>query len=387
MTPEAAPSRSPDSLVAVPMELTVLMPCLNEAATLGACIDDAKSFLQRSGVCGEVLIADNGSSDGSVQIAELHGARVVNVDLPGYGEALRAGIADARGQFVIMGDSDMSYNFTALDAFVESLRGGADLVVGNRFQGGIAPNAMPWLHRYVGNPVLSFLARRLFRLPVRDFHCGLRGVRRDTAGSLPFRSSGMEFASEMIIRCAFEQLLIDEVPTTLRPDGRDRAPHLRRWRDGWRHLRLLLLYSPRWLFLYPGLAATMVATVLAIVAVAAASGESGVRYGMAAVGMLGIGLQSVCFAVLSKVWGGRLGLLPRDVTVARFTARFPVGLALLVAVAGCLVGAGMLVAGFRHHGVDAYDILGVGSIVLSVQVGLNSCLIAVATLGLDHTGG
>jgi glycosyltransferase involved in cell wall biosynthesis len=361
-------------------ELTIMMPCLNEAATLGACIDAARSFLSRSGVSGEIVIADNGSTDGSIDIAEAREARVVHADRRGYGEALRAGIAAATGDYVIMGDCDMSYDFEHLDSFVDSFRAGADLVVGNRFLGGIEPGAMPWLHRYIGNPILSFLARRLFRIPVGDFHCGLRGVRRETAGALPFRTGGMEFASEMIIRSAFADLDIVEVATTLRPDGRDRPPHLRRWRDGWRHLRLLLLYSPRWLFLYPGLLAVAVATALSGAAIAASSTESGIRFGMAAIGLWGIGMQSVCFAVLSKVWGARLGLLPGDVRVARFLERFAVGPYLLLSVAWTLFGVTLLIAGFRSHGVDAFDILGIGSIVLSVQFGLNSCLIAVATL-------
>jgi glycosyltransferase involved in cell wall biosynthesis len=363
-----------------PIELTIMMPCLDEAETLGDCIDAANAYLKRSAIAGEVLVADNGSTDESIEIAKARGARVVHVERRGYGEALRAGLAAAAGDFVVMGDSDMSYDFEHLDAFVDAFRSGADLVVGNRFQGGIQPGAMPWLHRYLGNPVLSFMARRLFRIPVGDFHCGLRGARRVTAGSLPFRTGGMEFASEMIIRCAFAGLEIVEVATTLRPDERGREPHLRRWRDGWRHLRLLLLYSPRWLFLYPGILAVLVAVAISFAAIVAPSTESGIRFGMAAIGLWGIGMQSVCFAVLSKVWGARLGLLPDDVRVALFAQRFAVGRYLLIAVAWLLVGATLLAVGFARHGVDAYDILGVGSMVLAVQLGLNTCLIGVATL-------
>jgi glycosyltransferase involved in cell wall biosynthesis len=371
-----------DELVsgAGPIELTILMPCLNEAATVGGCIDAANSYLRRSVIVGEVLVADNGSVDGSIEIAQARGARVVHVDRRGYGEALRAGLAAAAGEYVIMGDSDMSYDFEHLEAFIDSFRSGADLVVGNRFQGGIQRGAMPWLHRYIGNPILSFIARRLFRIPIGDFHCGLRGVRRDTAGALPFRTGGMEFASEMIIRCKFAHFTISEVSTTLRPDERDRPPHLRRWRDGWRHLRLLLLYSPRWLFLYPGMVAIAVAVVMSIAAISASSVESGVRFGMTAIGLWGVGMQSVCFAILSKVWGARLGLLPGDVRVARFVERFAFGRYLLVALAWIALGITLLVVGFQRHGVDAYDVLAVGSLVLSVQLGLNSCLVAVATL-------
>lgn len=362
------------------LELTILMPCLNEEVTLGDCIDAANRYLSRTTTRGEVLVADNGSTDRSIEIATTRNARVVHVAERGYGAALRSGLSAADGEFVIMGDSDMSYDFEHLDAFVDAFRAGADLVVGNRFLGGIEPGAMPWLHRFIGNPVLSFIARRLFRIPVGDFHCGLRGVRSETAGALPFRTSGMEFASEMIIRCKFADLKIVEVATTLRPDERDRPPHLRRWRDGWRHLRLLLLYSPRWLFLYPGLLAVGVAAILSGAAMAASSDESGIRFGMTAIGLWGIGMQSVCFAVLSKVWGARLGLLPGDVRVARFAEQFALGRYLLIAAYGFVLGAVLLAIGFGRHGVDAYDILGAGFLVLSVQLGLNTCLVAVATL-------
>jgi hypothetical protein len=236
------------------IELTILMPCLNEAETLAVCIDKARGFLERSGVVGEVLIADNGSTDGSQLIAEAHGARVAAIPERGYGAALIGGIHAARGRFVIMGDADDSYDFENLDLMVERLRGGDELVMGNRFKGGIRKGAMPFLHRYLGNPVLSFLGRLLFRIPVGDFHCGLRGFSRESALKLRLKSSGMEFASEMVVKAAFHGLKMGEVPTVLSPDGRSRAPHLKTWRDGWRHLKFLLLHSPTWLFIYPGLA-------------------------------------------------------------------------------------------------------------------------------------
>lgn len=234
------------------LELTILMPCLNEARTVVACARKAQAFLLRHEVRGEVLIADNGSTDGSQDLARACGARVVQVAERGYGSALRAGIEAAQGQFVIMGDADDSYDFSALAPFVAELRGGAQLVVGNRFRGGIAPGAMPPLHRYLGNPVLSFLGRRFFGGPLRDFHCGLRGFERRAMLALHLVTPGMEFASEMIVKALQAGLRVAEVPTTLVKDGRDRPPHLNTWRDGWRHLRYLLLYSPRWLFLYPG---------------------------------------------------------------------------------------------------------------------------------------
>ncbi len=235
------------------IELTILMPCLNEAETLATCIDKAQSYLTRSGVCGEVVIADNGSTDGSQEIARAHGARVVPVSERGYGAALLGGIQAARGQYIIMGDADDSYNFSRLDGFVGKLREGYDLVMGNRFKGGIAPGAMPPLHRYLGNPVLSGIGRLFFSSGIGDFHCGLRGFRKAAIDGLGLRTTGMEFASEMVVKSTLSKLRMTEVPTTLAKDGRSRPPHLRSWRDGWRHLRFLLMYAPRWLFLYPGL--------------------------------------------------------------------------------------------------------------------------------------
>ena len=232
-------------------ELTILMPCLNEAATVGACVAAARGFLARAGIQGEVLVADNGSDDGSTEIAAAAGARVIRVPQRGYGHALRAGIEAAAGRYVIMADADASYDFGALEEFVAKLRAGYPLVMGNRLKGGIRPGAMPPLHRYLGNPLLSFIGRLLFRTRVGDFHCGLRGFERSAALGLDLRTPGMEFASELVVKAALAGWRIAEVPTTLHPDGRGRAPHLRSWRDGWRHLRFLLLFSPRWLFLYP----------------------------------------------------------------------------------------------------------------------------------------
>ncbi len=234
-------------------ELTILMPCLNEAETLATCIDKAMLFLKRSGVSGEVLIADNGSSDGSPEIAGRHGARVVQVKEKGYGAALLGGIQAARGTYVIMADADDSYDFAHLDGFVAKLRQGCELVMGNRFLGGIKPGAMPPLHRYLGNPVLTGIGRLFFKSPSGDFHCGLRGFSKQAIDRLELQTTGMEFASEMVVKATLHGLRIAEVPTTLSPDGRSRPPHLRSWRDGWRHLRFLLIFSPRWLFLYPGL--------------------------------------------------------------------------------------------------------------------------------------
>lgn len=235
------------------MELTILMPCLNEEETLEICIQKAISFLRENSINGEVLISDNGSTDNSIEIAEKNGARVVHATTKGYGSALLTGIREAKGQYVIMGDADDSYDFTNLMPFVSKLREGYDLVMGNRFAGGIEPGAMPWSHRYIGNPVLSFVGRVFFKSRIRDFHCGLRGFNRDTILELNLQTTGMEFASEMIVKAELYKIKISEIPTTLKKDGRSRPPHLRSMRDGWRHLKFLLIYSPNWLFLYPGI--------------------------------------------------------------------------------------------------------------------------------------
>jgi hypothetical protein len=328
-------------------ELTILMPCLDEAETLAGCIDLAQGYLRQRRIDGEVLIADNGSTDGSIEIATSHGARVVNVPVKGYGAALQHGIGAARGRFVIMGDSDGSYDFAALDPFVERLRAGCDLVMGNRFRGGIARGAMPFLHRYLGNPVLSYLGRLFFRIPVGDFHCGLRGFRRDRMIALGLRSRGMEFASEMVVRSALSGFVIAEVPTTLAPDGRSRPPHLRTWRDGYRHLRFLLMLSPRWLFLYPG------ATLIALGAIAQAAILAGpVELGpmvlgihtmLYAGGAVVIGLQMVLFSMVVKVSGVAHGVLPRNRTFDRFVSVFSVErgvvAGLLLALAGFALAA------------------------------------------------
>jgi glycosyltransferase involved in cell wall biosynthesis len=229
------------------------MPCLNEEETLATCIRKAQRAIADANIAGEVIVADNGSTDGSIEIAEQLGARVVRVTAKGYGNALMGGIAASRGKFIVMGDADDSYDFGHIPRFVEQLRRGSDLVMGNRFRGGIQKGAMPALHRYLGNPVLTKVGRVLFRSSAGDFHCGLRAFRKDAYERMGLRTTGMEFASEMVVKAALFKMRIAEVPTTLAPDGRSRPPHLRTWRDGWRHLRFLLMYSPRWLFLYPGI--------------------------------------------------------------------------------------------------------------------------------------
>jgi glycosyltransferase involved in cell wall biosynthesis len=298
------------------LELTIVMPCLNEAETLASCIKKAQRWLSRNHVAGEIIVADNGSADGSQTIATVMGARVVQVAEKGYGNALRGGILAARGKYVIMADADDSYNFSNLSPFLQKLRAGYELVMGNRFAGGIQPGAMPLLHKYLGNPVLTGIGRLFFRSPCGDFHCGLRGFSKAAVMSLDLRTSGMEFASEMVVKSTLNKLRITEVPTTLSPDGRSREPHLRSWRDGWRHLRFLLLYSPRYLFLYPG-ALLMLAGLATGLWLLPGSRTVGhvtfdvhtLLYSAAAIVT---GFQAVNFAVFTKIFGVTAGLLPPD---------------------------------------------------------------------------
>src|SRR6185437_13787027 len=257
----AAPC-APAAQVARAIELSIVMPCLNEAETLGECIRKASACLDNNGICGEILVGDNGSTDGSRELAGLLGARVVAVPLRGYGAAIYHASLAARGRYVIVGDSDDSYDFTGLMPFVDKLRAGYDLVMGNRFLGGIKPGAMPWKNRYLGNPALTSIGRLFFRSPASDFHCGLRGYRLDAFNDLDLRMTGMEFASEMVIKATLKGKRIAEVPTTLSPDGRSHRSQLRPWRAGWRHLRFMLLFSPNWLFFYPGAALILLGALL-----------------------------------------------------------------------------------------------------------------------------
>ncbi len=331
------------------------MPCLNEAETLAICIAKASSFLQSSGIKGEVLIADNGSTDGSRKIAEAAGAVVVPIEERGYGAALAGGINAARGRYIIMGDADDSYDFSRLDAFVAQLRDGADLVMGNRFAGGVAPGAMPWHHRYIGNPVLSALGRLLFRTPIRDFHCGLRGFSRAAVLNLNLRTTGMEFASEMVVKATLARLDVREVPTTLAKDGRSRPPHLRSFRDGWRHLRFLLLFSPRWLFLYPGIALLCLGLLVGAILLPGPLRLGGVSFDvhtfLVAALCIIVGLQSISFAVIGRRFASRYGFIPRSGSYDRLLEGLTLERILLVAVLLMMIGFAALVWGVGEWAV------------------------------------
>jgi hypothetical protein len=338
------------------------MPCLSEAATVATCVAKARAFLQRSGIQGEVLVADNGSTDGSQLAAERAGARVVHVDRRGYGAALAGGIAAARGRYVIMGDADDSYDFARLEAFVEKLREGYPLVMGNRFRGGIEPGAMPRLHRYLGNPLLSFIGRLFFRARVGDFHCGLRGFDREALLGLGLRTRGMEFASEMVVKAALAGWRIAEVPTRLHRDGRGRASHLRSWRDGWRHLRFLLIFSPRWLFLYPG-CALLVAGIALTTALyfkpmqllGAGLDIHSMLY--ASAGAL-LGMQLCLFSLFARVSAQAADLLPRRPALDRLLRLLTLERGLLAGAATALCGLLWSASAFwqwREEGFGALD--------------------------------
>jgi len=344
------------------IELSIVMPCLNEAETLATCIDKAQGYLQRSGVVGEVIVADNGSTDGSQDIARAHGARVVDVPAKGYGSALMGGIDAARGEYVIMGDADDSYDFSRLDPFVERLRAGDELVMGNRFKGGIAEGAMPPLHKYLGNPVLSWIGRMLFRSPIGDFHCGLRGFNRRSILNLHLQTTGMEFASEVVVKSTLGGLRVSEVPTTLDKDGRSRPPHLRSWRDGWRHLRFLLIFSPRWLFLIPGAVAFFIGLL----------GTLFISFGPIILGDIGfdvssqvylaaltvVGYQSVLFAILTKIYAQHEGFrIPRSRNFDRLERRISLESGALVGLAIFVIGLAIAIWQFSMWAASGFGAL------------------------------
>jgi len=332
-------------------EISIVMPCLNEAETLAACIQKARQGLDSAGVRGEVLIADNGSTDGSIEIAEKAGARVIRVKEKGYGSALRGGIQAAHGRWVVMGDSDLSYDFSKIDGFVDKFRQGYELVMGCRLPRGggtIAPGAMPWKNRWIGNPSLSFIGRLLFNCPAQDFHCGLRGFSREAFQKMELKTTGMEFASEMVIKATLKGFRIAQVPITLHPDGRSRPPHLKPWRDGWRHLRFMLLFSPRWLFIWPGLALVLLGLALGIPLgfgpLHIGSVQLDTNTMLVAGAMLIVGLQVVFFGLVTKLYCVAQGLLPESRQLTTILGLFSLERGILAGLVIIAIGMGFLMA-------------------------------------------
>jgi len=381
-----------------PIELTIVMPCLNEALTLETCIRKAKSFLDTSGVRGEIVIGDNGSTDGSQDIARRNGARVVDVPIRGYGAALYDASMAARGRYIVMGDSDDSYDFTRLMPFLEKLREGYDLVMGNRFAGGIGSGAMPWKNRLIGNPVLSGVGRLFFKIDARDLHCGLRGYSMEAFKRMDLRTTGMEFASEMVIKATLLDMRVTEVPTTLSPDGRDRPPHLRPWRDGWRHLRFMLLYSPRWLFLYPGILLVLLGLTVGAVLLGGPLHVGRVYVDVHTLFFAGIavliGYQAILFATFSRIFAANTGLIPQHRVLDRMFdyLTLEVGLIagtvlLLVGLAGSIYSV-LLWDQHRFGTMDPRQLLrlvipsGV-CLALGFQTVLSSFFLSVLGLGLN----
>lgn len=373
----------PEVTASPAIELSIVMPCLNEAETLATCIVKANRFLATSGVVGEVVIADNGSTDGSQDIARNLGARVVDVPRRGYGAALQAGIEASRGRFVAMGDSDDSYDFEGLMPFVLKLRDGFDLVMGNRFQGGIKPGAMPPLHRYLGNPVLSFAGRLFYNAPIGDFHCGLRAFRRDAILALGLRTTGMEFASEMVVKATLAHVPMAEVPTTLSPDGRSRPPHLRSWRDGWRHLKFLLTFAPKWLFFYPGAALALTGLVLLAALLPGSVRIGSVTLGVhtllfAAAGVI-IGAQLMSFAVVARLFGVRERLWPPSPRTDLARRWFTIDRT-------CVAGAVMLVTGILLAVAAVGDWAGTGFSTMDVEATMRLAIPSVLLCALGVQG-
>lgn len=371
------------------MEVSIIMPCLNEAETLETCIRKAQWFIAENDLAGEVIIADNGSNDGSQEIARRLNARVIDVPAKGYGSALKGGIAAARGQYIIMGDADDSYDFSNLNPFLVKLRNGYDLVMGNRFRGGIESGAMPFLHRYLGNPVLTGIGKLLFGSPCNDFHCGLRGFRKDAIANLSLQTTGMEFASEMVVKATLHKMQITEVPTTLSPDGRSRPPHLNTWRDGWRHLRFLLMYSPRWLFFYPGIF-LILGGFLATLSLLPSPKVHSLLYSSTA---MTIGFQIVTFALFTKVFGISEGLLPEDRRLNKLFDYLNLETGLIAGTVLLAIGMAASVYAFGIWGQHDYGSLnptetmpivipGVTCLALGIQVIFSSFFLSI--LGLKR---
>jgi glycosyltransferase involved in cell wall biosynthesis len=377
------------------IELSVVMPCLNEHETVGVCVRKAIGALQEAGISGEVILADNGSTDGSVEIAQAEGARVVHVPEKGYGSALKGGILAALGRYVLMADSDDSYDFSHIPRFVEQLRSGSDLVMGNRFRGNIEDRAMPFLHRYLGNPALTGIGRLFFRSPCGDFHCGMRAFCKDSFLRMDIRSTGMEFASEMVVKASLLRMKISEVPTTLSPDGRSHPPHLRTWRDGWRHLRFLLMYSPRWLFLYPGIAAMLLGAAVCVWLLPGPRVFHGMGFDVhtllyAFVSIL-LGFELISFAMFTKVFAITEGLLPEDPRLNRLFRWVTLETGLIAGGLLMLIGMGGSIWSVTHWAHISFGTLNpqqmlrvvmpaVFALTLGVQITFSSFFLSILSL-------
>jgi glycosyltransferase involved in cell wall biosynthesis len=363
-------------------ELSVVLPCLNEARTLAACIGKIQETVSANRIDAEIIVADNGSEDDSRQIAASLGSRVVEVERRGYGSALMGGIAAARGRFIIMGDADLSYDFGDIPKFLEPLRSGVDLVMGNRFKGGIRRGAMSPLHRYLGNPVLTFVGRLFFHAPCGDFHCGLRGFSANAYRRMDLQTTGMEFASEMVVKASVFRMRIAEVPTTLSPDGRGRPPHLRTWRDGWRHLRFLLMYSPRWSFLYPGIALMAMGTLLALWLLPGprqiGNTTIDIHTLLYAIMAILVGFQAVMFSIFTKVFAITERLLPEDPRMNRLFEHFKLETGL--AVGGLLVAVGV---GIGTYSFFLWDERHFGPMDPTTLVRWVAATLALFTLGIQ----
>ncbi|MBN1311704.1 MAG: glycosyltransferase family 2 protein [Anaerolineae bacterium] len=376
-----------------PVELSIILPCLNEFETLAVCIRKAHLGMKEAGVDRyEIIVADNGSTDGSLEVAKAEGVTVIPVARRGYGAALRGGMEAAQGSYIIMGDADDSYDFSAIAPLVERLRSGYQLVMGTRLKGEVRPGSMPLLHRFLGNPLLTFIGNLFFGCHLSDFHCGLRGFHRESILGLNLRTEGMEFASEMVIRASLAGLTISEIPIIYYPDGRSRPPHLRTWRDGWRHLRFMLLYSPRWLFLYPGLTLTILGLVISVLLLPASFQIGSVVFDvntlLASVTIWIIGIQLVLMAVFARVYAFRMGFLPRREWLEETLDRFSLGGGLALGIVITLAGVALYIAGLvmwrdAHFGPLEYEkvlritIPGTSLVLTGLQIFFSSFVISL----------
>jgi len=379
------------------IELSIVMPCLNEAETLEICIKKAFSFINNENIIGEVVIADNGSTDGSQEIAIKNGARLITVSKKGYGYALSEGIKNSFGKYIIIGDSDDSYDFSNLSLFLLSLKNGADLVMGNRFQGGIKKKAMPFLHRYLGNPVLSFIGRLFFKIKVKDFHCGLRGFTNNAFQKMNLKTTGMEFASEMVVKAALYKMNITEVPTVLHPDGRSRPPHLRTWRDGWRHLRFLLMFAPDWLFLYPSLFIILSSFITGLLLIYKPLEIKGITFDIHSLiclsFMLIIGFQFLFFHFFVKIHNVIIGLVPEPKNFKKIFKYFNLEKGILIGLFLFIYGLIIMVLNINTWSLVSFKdldpisftrktIQGIVPLSMGIQITMNSFIFSI--LGLSR---